>query len=81
MTNIALFGAGRIGAVHATNIAANTKTHLKWVVDVFEQSAKGLADANGAQSTTSVEAALSDPSGTALQSTLNSDSATDLAAE
>ncbi len=61
MTNIALFGAGRIGAVHATNIAANTKTHLKWVVDVFEQSAKGLADANGAQSTTSVEAALSDP--------------------
>ena len=61
MMNLALFGAGRIGAVHAANIHANDNTNLKYVVDVFEQSAKGLADVHGATASTDVNIALSDP--------------------
>jgi myo-inositol 2-dehydrogenase/D-chiro-inositol 1-dehydrogenase len=31
--NLALIGAGRIGAVHAANIRANPATRLAWVAD------------------------------------------------
>lgn len=61
MLNIAQFGAGRIGAVHATNVAANESTNLKWVVDVFEASATKLADEHGAQASTDPAEALGDP--------------------
>ena len=61
MINLAQFGAGRIGAVHAENIAANESTNLKWVVDVFEESATKLADAHGAKASTDPGEALSDP--------------------
>lgn len=59
--NVSLFGAGRIGAVHAANVAAHSKVKLKWVVDVVEGAAKGLADAHGATGTTDVVRAVSDP--------------------
>ena len=61
MINLALFGAGRIGAVHAANIAANDSTNLKWVVDVFEASAKKLAEPSGAKMSTDPGDGLSDP--------------------
>jgi myo-inositol 2-dehydrogenase/D-chiro-inositol 1-dehydrogenase len=61
MINLAQFGAGRIGGVHATNVAANDATSLKWVVDVFEESAKKLADEHGAKASTDPASALSDP--------------------
>ena len=61
MINLAQFGAGRIGAVHATNVAANESTNLKWVVDVFEASAKKLASEHGAKASTDPEEALGDP--------------------
>jgi myo-inositol 2-dehydrogenase/D-chiro-inositol 1-dehydrogenase len=61
MINLAQFGAGRIGAVHATNVAANESTNLKWVVDVFEASAKKLASEHGAKASTDPEEALADP--------------------
>ena len=61
MINLALLGAGRIGAVHAANIAAYDSTNLKWVVDVFEASAKKLAEPSGAKMSTDPGDALSDP--------------------
>jgi myo-inositol 2-dehydrogenase/D-chiro-inositol 1-dehydrogenase len=56
----ALFGAGRIGKIHAANLAAQPGVSLKYVVDVHEESAQQLARRHGAIST-SVEAALADP--------------------
>ena len=41
--NIALFGAGRIGTVHARNIAEHAESRLKYVVDPASASAEALA--------------------------------------
>ena len=41
---IALFGAGRIGKVHAVTIATNPQVDLVGVVDVYAPAAKALAD-------------------------------------
>jgi myo-inositol 2-dehydrogenase/D-chiro-inositol 1-dehydrogenase len=60
MLNICLFGAGRIGAIHAANIAAHPSANLARVVDVNHEAADRLATQHGAQ-TCSVEAALADP--------------------
>lgn len=54
------FGAGRIGAIHAANIAAHPGARLRYVVDVNEAAAKALADSYGAEAVTT-ERALSDP--------------------
>lgn len=45
---IALFGAGRIGKVHATNIHQHPGTTVKYVVDPFGGAAVELADKLGA---------------------------------
>jgi len=46
----ALFGAGRIGRIHAANIRAHAGARLKYVVDVNEAAATELAAASGATS-------------------------------
>jgi myo-inositol 2-dehydrogenase / D-chiro-inositol 1-dehydrogenase len=46
--NIALFGAGRIGAVHARNIAEHDESRLKYVVDPEGERAQTLAARFGA---------------------------------
>jgi myo-inositol 2-dehydrogenase/D-chiro-inositol 1-dehydrogenase len=46
--NIALFGAGRIGTVHARNIAEHSESRLKFVVDPATASAEALAARLGA---------------------------------
>jgi myo-inositol 2-dehydrogenase/D-chiro-inositol 1-dehydrogenase len=56
----ALFGAGRIGKIHAANLAAQPGVRLKYVIDVNQDAAQQLAQQHGAVST-SVEAALADP--------------------
>ena len=48
MINIALFGAGRIGKVHASTIALNPNCQLVAVVDVHQPSAETLAAQYGA---------------------------------
>ncbi|RCK30375.1 hypothetical protein TH1_00015 [Thalassospira lucentensis MCCC 1A00383 = DSM 14000] len=58
MYNIALLGAGRIGQVHAANIAAHPLSRLSIVVDPQEGIALQLAEAYGA-SVSSLEDALS----------------------
>jgi len=60
MINVCLFGAGRIGAIHAANVANHPGAQLRYVVDVFAESAQQLAAQYGAQ-VVSVEQALADP--------------------
>jgi myo-inositol 2-dehydrogenase/D-chiro-inositol 1-dehydrogenase len=60
MISFALFGAGRIGQVHAYNLKASHKGSLKYVIDVDERAATELADSLGAKAVSS-EVALADP--------------------
>ena len=57
---IALFGAGRIGAVHARNIAEHDESRLKYVVDPEGTRAENLAARFGARAAAE-EAVWSDP--------------------
>jgi len=49
MIEISQFGAGRIGRIHAGNIAANDKARLRFLVDVDQAAAKDLAARAGAE--------------------------------
>ena len=49
MIGICQFGAGRIGAIHAANIAARTDARLRAVVDVNRDAAEALAKRHGAK--------------------------------
>jgi myo-inositol 2-dehydrogenase/D-chiro-inositol 1-dehydrogenase len=49
MLELAQFGAGRIGAIHASNIAAMKGVRLRYVVDVNAEAAKKLAATHGAK--------------------------------
>lgn len=61
MSNICIFGAGRIGQLHAANVAANPRARLVSVVDVNEAVASQLAETFGARAETDVEKALAQP--------------------
>ncbi|HKX44321.1 MAG TPA: inositol 2-dehydrogenase [Burkholderiaceae bacterium] len=61
MKHVALFGAGRIGRIHAANIAALPGVRLKYVCDPVPDSAQALAALHGAQIAT-VEQVFADPS-------------------
>jgi myo-inositol 2-dehydrogenase / D-chiro-inositol 1-dehydrogenase len=58
MINIIIFGAGRIGQVHAANVAVNPRAKLVSIVDVNQAAAADLAGKYGARAETDVEAAL-----------------------
>lgn len=58
---IALCGAGRIGRVHAANVAARTDATLRWVCDPREVAATELASRLGARATTDTDRVLEDP--------------------
>lgn len=49
MHDIALIGAGRIGKIHAANIAADARLRLAYVVDPVADAATALAGRHGAQ--------------------------------
>ncbi|ASI90749.1 inositol 2-dehydrogenase [Vibrio mediterranei] len=61
MYNIALFGAGRIGQVHAVNIANHPETNLYSVIDPYDVNANLLCDQYGAKRQ-SIEEAMADSS-------------------
>ena len=48
MTDVAIFGAGRIGRIHAGNLARQPGVRLKYVVDPDAASAQALAAQHGA---------------------------------
>jgi myo-inositol 2-dehydrogenase/D-chiro-inositol 1-dehydrogenase len=56
-----LFGAGRIGAMHAANLAANPDAALLYVYDVDAAAAARTATRHGAKVAPDVAAALADP--------------------
>ena len=60
MISFALFGAGRIGQVHAYNLKASHKGCLKYVIDVNGPAATELAGSLGAKAVSS-EIGLADP--------------------
>jgi myo-inositol 2-dehydrogenase / D-chiro-inositol 1-dehydrogenase len=57
---VAMFGAGRIGTIHAGNLAKHPHAKLRYVVDVHAPAAQALAAKHGAEAV-SVEHALADP--------------------
>jgi myo-inositol 2-dehydrogenase/D-chiro-inositol 1-dehydrogenase len=59
MFNVALFGAGRIGRIHAGNAAAATDLNLKYIVDPNQAAANALAKVTGA-AVVDADAALGD---------------------
>lgn len=54
MLNIAIIGAGRIGAVHAATVAAHPDARLVLVADPFADSAARVGALHGARSTTDI---------------------------
>jgi myo-inositol 2-dehydrogenase/D-chiro-inositol 1-dehydrogenase len=61
MNNVAVFGAGRIGRIHATNLANLPGVKLQAICDPVGDSARSLAQQLGAEVST-IEAVLADPS-------------------
>ena len=62
MIRFALFGAGRIGRVHADSIDVHPRAELAWVYDPIESAALEIAKQYGAAAAPSVDAAIDDPS-------------------
>ncbi|WP_372616940.1 inositol 2-dehydrogenase [Falsiroseomonas sp.] len=60
MLHFAQFGAGRIGAIHAANLAASGRARLRHVVDIHAPAAEALAAKHGARASDTA-AALADP--------------------
>ncbi len=56
MLRIAVLGCGRIGQMHASNVAAHPRAELTAVFDIYEPSAKAAAQAHGAKVMESAEA-------------------------
>ena len=77
MIEVALFGAGRIGKIHAANLAAQPGVRFKYVVDVNPEAANALAALHGG-SAAGVETALADPAVKAVVIASSSDTHSDL---
>ena len=60
MLRFALFGAGRIGRMHADNLAANSNAELVYVYDIHQPAARETADKHGARVAADAAAALAD---------------------
>lgn len=77
MLKVGLLGAGRIGRVHAINIAGHARSQLVAVSDVNEDAAHSLADAYGAKANSS-DAILADASIDAVLIATSTDTHSDL---
>jgi myo-inositol 2-dehydrogenase/D-chiro-inositol 1-dehydrogenase len=77
MIEVALFGAGRIGKIHGGNVVRQGGVHLKYVVDVNADAARGLAQALGA-TVTDVATAMGDPAVKAVVIASSTDTHADL---
>lgn len=78
MVRFALFGAGRIGAMHAANIAASKRAALHCVFDVHEAAAQKVATMHGTKVAASVAEALVDPAVDAVLIASSTDTHVDL---
>jgi myo-inositol 2-dehydrogenase/D-chiro-inositol 1-dehydrogenase len=62
MLRIALFGAGRIGKVHARSVAERDDAELAWVCDPILPTAQSIVDRHGGQAAGDVDQVLADDS-------------------
>jgi len=58
MIRIAMLGAGRIGKIHARNVASNPRCRLVAVADPMAEAASALAESLGAEASTEPKATL-----------------------
>jgi myo-inositol 2-dehydrogenase / D-chiro-inositol 1-dehydrogenase len=77
MIDVALFGAGRIGNIHAGNVARQPGVRLQYVVDVDRAAAQALAGQHGAQ-VADAERAFADPAIAAVVIASSTDTHADL---
>jgi myo-inositol 2-dehydrogenase / D-chiro-inositol 1-dehydrogenase len=77
MIEVALFGAGRIGKIHAGNLAAQAGVKLKYVVDVSAPAAAELAQRHAANAA-DVDTALRDSTVSAVVIASSTDTHADL---
>jgi len=77
MMDVALFGAGRIGKIHAGNVVRQSGANLKYVVDVDASAAAALAEQHSAQ-VASADAAFADTSIAAVIIAASTDTHADL---
>jgi myo-inositol 2-dehydrogenase/D-chiro-inositol 1-dehydrogenase len=77
MKNVAVFGAGRIGRIHSSNLAALSGVKLKYVCDPVPAAASELAQMHGAEVST-IEAVLADKSIDAVAICSSTDTHSDL---
>lgn len=77
MLKVGLLGAGRIGQVHAVNIAGHTRSTLVAVSDIYAEAAGTLAAAHGAEARSS-DAILNDPGIDAVLIATSTDTHSDL---
>ena len=78
MVGFALFGAGRIGAMHAQNIVRHPRAALRCVYDVNTQAAEAVTAGTRATVAPSVERALADPTVDAVLIASSTDTHVDL---
>ena len=78
MIEFAQFGAGRIGAIHAGNLASMPGARLRYLVDVNAAAAKTLAERHGAK-VADTKTALADPAVSAVLIASSTDTHADLA--
>jgi myo-inositol 2-dehydrogenase/D-chiro-inositol 1-dehydrogenase len=62
LIRFALFGAGRIGRVHADSIDVHPRAELAWVYDPIESAAQEVAKQYGAAAAPTADTAIDDPS-------------------
>jgi myo-inositol 2-dehydrogenase/D-chiro-inositol 1-dehydrogenase len=62
MLDFCLFGAGRIGKVHAPNIARHPKARLRYIIDPDLDAARALAEPLGAEALAAGDTAIDDDS-------------------
>ena len=77
MTGLVVFGAGRIGRIHARNLHSHPDAVVRYIVDVDENAANELASVCEARVTSAAEA-LSDPNVSAVVIASSTDTHTDL---
>ncbi|HEX5079824.1 MAG TPA: inositol 2-dehydrogenase [Geminicoccaceae bacterium] len=59
MVKFAVLGCGRIGRMHALNLARHARAELGWVFDVADSAAAAVAEATGARQARDVDEVLS----------------------
>ncbi|WP_163835409.1 inositol 2-dehydrogenase [Spartinivicinus ruber] len=77
MINLCLFGAGRIGAIHAANVSQHPDVQIKFVVDVNQTAAEQFAKQYGA-TVTDANTALADTTVTGVIIASSTDTHADL---